>query len=231
MAKITDKGISGLIGSVVLYRMNGKDYIRSKPAKRKRKKGVPVRQENAVFGTVSKYGSRMLKMIADSLPFALKLSTYNSLRGWMCNEYTAYINEPSWELAVKRTSNCQLNPESDLRDFLGIDFTITDTGNGKISIGIPAINPAEVKIRFMAVSSVFGLAPITENIVVDQYEINYNNSTVPANTMLLNTKAATGNIAIVVIALEFETAASGSGLYETDKRWLPTAVVAMGRMK
>ena len=40
-----------------------------------------------------------------------------------------------------------------------------------------------------------------------------------------------GHIAIVVIALEFETLAGGKRVYNIEERWLPAGVIAMGRLQ
>jgi hypothetical protein len=38
MGRVTDKGISGLVGSVVFYTVKGKNFVKGKPEKRKKKR-------------------------------------------------------------------------------------------------------------------------------------------------------------------------------------------------
>jgi hypothetical protein len=240
MGRIKENSISGLVGTVVLYSINGKNYVRSRPRSRKKKRGAHIRPENTVFGTVSTYGTRMIKCMARSFLFPFKLATYNGVRGWMRNQYAVHKDDANWELSAKRNTICQLNPETDLRDFIDLDITVSDNGNGKISVTIPSINPAQdikaplrtqkINIRAIATTSLFrdGLNPV--NFCMDQYSFNYSNASIPSKTILLDTRAAAGDIAIVVVALEFETADTGTGVYNKDIRWLPAAVIAMGRM-
>jgi len=57
----------------------------------------------------------------------------------------------------------------------------------------------------------------------------------PQKKISFNTKAkgrpATGNIAVAVVALEFETKDSGNDRFVKDTKWLPAAIIAMGRTK
>ena len=83
MARVTPEGIRGVVGPVVFYVVDGIGYVKAKPGKRKRKRGQPQDPLNTIFGTVSKYGSKMIKLMKTSFLFPFKRGTYNSLRGWM----------------------------------------------------------------------------------------------------------------------------------------------------
>jgi hypothetical protein len=140
---------------------------------------------------------------------------------------------------------CQLNNDADLRDFIETAITVTDAGNGLINIDIPPMNPAhdlqvppgtkKVNMKWVAVNSPFADVAQHRNQCMEQFVVDYNNNTLPARTITLDTRmenaASANHIAIVVMALEFETAASGTGVYNKETRYLPAAIVAMGRLK
>ena len=241
MAKVTVDGISGLVGTVVMYNMNGKSYVRSRPKQRKKKRGADERPENTIFGIVSKYGTRMIKGISQSFLFPFGLATYNTLRGWMHNQYAAHKDEALWELTAKRNSICQLNPEADLRDFIGMDLLVTDKGNGKLEVLFPSLDPGQdikaplrtknINIKILASTATFGNTAYPNYICLEQYNLDYNGGIVPAKNIVLDTKAITGDIGILLIALEFETKDSGQAIYNTERRWLPAAIIAMGKLK
>jgi hypothetical protein len=65
---------------------------------------------------------------------------------------------------------------------------------------------------------------------MEQYRFSYDENPIAAQEFLLNSPAASGDIALVAMALEFETANSGQGIYLSDQQWLPAAILAMGRL-
>ena len=63
MGRVTKDGISGAVGPVVFYTVDGKNYVMSKRVKNKKKKGEEMDPVNERFGTVSSYGSKMLGLM------------------------------------------------------------------------------------------------------------------------------------------------------------------------
>ena len=59
--------------------------------------------------------------------------------------------------------------------------------------------------------------------------MDYSKKAVPANDIILKLQAQPGDIAMVAVALEYEVA--GESLSLTDPRWLPAALIALGRLK
>lgn len=246
MARKTADGYTGSVGKMVFYTMNGEQYLRTKPGKRKKKRGQVINPKQTAFGAVSKYGSAMAKQLNSHLLFALGRNGYNQLRGWMWNQYTAFAMEPDWEPGAKGNIICGLNAEADLRDFFAAAVRITDNGGGLIDINIPSINPekeitapahtTKVKMKLVLASSGFSnLTGITDNVWMEQYDFDYTDTLLPAKTISINTSShfasISGHIAIIALALEFETAETGRHIYNTEKRWLPAALIAMGRLK
>ena len=239
MGNIKDGNISGLVGNGVFYIMNGKNYIRSKPRKRVKKRGQPPNPITTVFGIVSKNGSMMIRILKTELAFHCGLSTYNNARGWMRNQYAANYNEPGWDLSARHYDMCQLNPDADLRDILFTSIMVTDKGKGKIIVSIPAMDPskemktlpsatASVNIKLVVLHSAFqGTYPYSNK---EEYSFKYNKEAHPAREIIIKTDAPAGNIAIVALALELVNKDATSSR-NTNKEWLPAAIIGMGRLK
>ena len=245
MAVRTALGYSGLVGTVVLYEMNGQQYMRSRPRKRTMKRSKKVIEVTSVFGAVSRYGSAMIGELKGKLLFPFNNLTYNTQRGWMRNQYAAHKNDGAWEIRAKRTLMSQLNPDADLRDFMEAGVTVTDEGAGRVSLEFPSINPVQdlkapprttkVNVKMMLISSSFEESAKPLQCKTTAFSFNFSDNLLPSQKFSFNTKTtrrpATGNIALAVVALEFETTDSGNGSFNKDTRWLPAAIIAMGRTK
>ena len=240
MARVTDQGIIGTVGNLVFYTMNGKRYVRAKPHSKKKKRNKEANPLTTIFGTVSAYGTRMIKEMSKSFLFPFKLGTYNRLRGWMRNQYAARHEDATWLLSARQSGMCQLNEGTDLRDFWKTEITVMDNGNQIILIEIPEFNPTKdlkvplrtmkVNLKLIVVTSPFKEDVTACNICTKQYSFDYSNTPVPAQQFVMQTAAGTGDIALVVMAIEYETSDTGKGVYNTELRWLPAAAIAMGRL-
>ena len=248
MARRSELGYSGLVGTVVMYEMNGKQYMRARPRQRVKKRGKAEKAENTVFGMVSRHGSPMIGEMKNELLFPFGNATYNHIRGWMRLQYGNNAAAPEWELVARTSMMGQLNRDADLRDFTEKAISVKDQGDGLVNIGIPAIVPVKdlkapprtvkVNLKAFVVTSPFNNMGPRQNMTLEQFSFAYGEKQVAAKKLVIDTKdprinltSTSGHIAIVVIALEFETADSGKGLYNTDRRWLPAAVIAMGRLQ
>jgi hypothetical protein len=240
MARLTDKGLAGAVGNLVFYVVDGQTRVRSKGGKRPKKRGEKVNPLNSRFGTVSSYGTGMATMMRPYFLFSFTVVTFNAIRSWMYNQYRLHGEEAVWELQAKTNSMCQLNNQTDWRNYLAVTISVVNNGNGQIGIHIPSFVPArdlqapaqtrQVNLKMMVVTSPFRKAGIQNRFCMEQFRFNYDHTTLAAQDFLLNSQTTAGNVAIVVMAFEFETAASGPGLYVTDLQWLPAAIVAMGRL-
>ncbi|HMJ46494.1 MAG TPA: hypothetical protein VK498_04150, partial [Ferruginibacter sp.] len=211
----------------------------SRPVRRKGKKGEKLHAVLNIFGTVSTYGSAMTRELREHLLFKFKLRTFTHLRGWMRNQYAVNNELPVWELAARNNSMCQLNDAADLRDMLEAQITVTDRGNGTIAINIPSINPlknikapvrtTKVNLKMLATCSPFKGSQYISGFAGENFSFNYSNSEITFPEFILDTKGKLSDIAIVVIAMEFETT-NAEGKFNTEPKWLPAGVIAMGRL-
>ena len=240
MARITKQGITGAIGSVVFYSVNGKNYVMSKRKKeqQKRRRGKGIDPKNEQFGIVSTYGSRMLGLLREHFLFHTGRDAYNRFRGWLKQAYTTRGTDPVWEISIEN-GTCPLSTGADLRDHLRVPVVVQDLGGSVIKVGIPPIDTVRqlkipsravsMRIKALAVSAAFKPRPIIYAIEAQEVIFNLNQNILPAHAFTLALQAEPGDIAIVALALEFKLA--GSELFVTDPKWLPAGVVAAGRLK
>jgi hypothetical protein len=237
MARVTSEGLNGVVGNIIFYIRDGRQYARSMPAPRNKRKNQPASAGTTSFGIVSRFGSEMLVNLSNNLLFKFTLNTYNSARGWMRNQYVANQNA-AWPLLAKGSSMCQLNTAIDLRDFLTVDIAVKDNGGGQVEVTVGEINPirnikaptrtTEVKIKVLAVTSAF--EPKGSEAVKtgkDEFSFSFINKLLPPKSLVLNTRAKTNDMVLVVIAVEYNI----NGLWVSDLQYLPAAIVAMGRME
>lgn len=243
MARVTEQGISGLIGSVVFYSVNGKTFVKSKPHPRTKRRNAPVNPLNSLFGLVSSCGSKMISRISSSFLFSFNRATYNRLRGWMRNQYATHQENEAWEISTIGSGMCQVNEGIDLRDFLKKDISVEDAGGGKIIISVPELNPVkniqapqqtkEVNLKMLVVTSAFrDNTSSPEKLSKLQYNFSYTNTMQSAKNFELLATGSAGDMALIVVALEFnKTAGVENTHYVLDPQWLPAAIIAMGRLK
>lgn len=241
MARVTENGISGMVGNLIFYSVNGKNYVRTRPKARKKKRGEKANPLNTIFGTVSRHGSRMLKMVREEFGFPIKRDVYNLSRGWMRNLYALHKDDATWPFSVRTSGMCQLNPGTDLRDYFKADITVSDSGKGKITVSFPEINPKndikapirtmKVNIKLIAVVSDFETGVHPCRACTEQYSFILDNSPVPAKSFVLQTKAGAGDIGLVMVAMQYETSDVPAGTFNKELRWMPAAIVAMGRLR
>lgn len=236
MATFEDGNLSGSIGNFIFYSRDGKTYVRSKPGRRKKKRGQPADPNKTIFGKVSTQGSRMLNILKRQLLFSFSLGSYNNTRSWMRNQYEGKQQQPQWDICARPNDMCQLNVAADLRDMLFTSIAVSDTGAGKLQVSIPAMNPQQDMKKLPAKTTAVNmklavLYTAFEDIspaymAVEQYQFNYTNTLLPAKDIIIDTKAPAGNLAMVVLAIEPVNAFNN---FTTE--WLPAAIIGMGRIK
>lgn len=238
MGKVTDKGISGAVGNVIYYSYRGINCIRAKPGRRKKKRGHKKDPVNETFGNISTYGSKMLLNIKNKFLFHFGPEPYNRLRGWMSLAFAAKGADRNWHVSTD-SGMCQISNDTDLRDYLKTTVTVSVKGGSAMAVHFPEIIPAahikapprtaKVKIKVIAISSAFRVTGIANGFDIKEFSMDYSKKAVPANDIILKLQAQPGDIAMVAVALEYEVA--GESLSLTDPRWLPAALIALGRLK
>lgn len=237
MARMINDKITGAVGNVIFYSMKGEGYVRSKPGKRKKKRGQTDTIYVSIFRLVSRYGTAMIKQMSNSFLFPFGRDMYNRLRGWMWNKYSDNHGLLQWKLQTGSPYGA-LNPESDLHDLLKVNIIITEDRREGIILSLAGFSPkkqikapmrtVEVNLKFIAVSCSFEKDVPRPGYSMQQLSFAYNDRLVPEQRIVLNTGAKSGDIVMVVVAMEYKI--SGQIGYSKDLRWLPAGVVGMGRV-
>lgn len=234
---MTKDKITGAVGNVIFYSMKGEGYVRSMPGKRKKKRGQTDTIYVSIFRLVSRYGTAMMKQMSNSFLFPFSRDIYNRLRGWMWNKYSDNHALPVWKLETVSPFGA-LNTEAGLHDFLRVNITVSENRREGIVVNLSAFSPKkqikaplrtmEVNMKFIAVSCSFEKEVPRPGYSMEQISLTYNDRVLPEQRIVLNTGAKPGDIAMVVVAMEYKIA--GQIAYSKDLRWLPAGVVGMGRV-
>ncbi|OIR06993.1 hypothetical protein GALL_109000 [mine drainage metagenome] len=240
MARVENGNISGAIGNIVFYTMNGKNYAKAKSTPRKRKKNEPLSPQVQQFSTASFYGTPVLNWLKPQLTFKFKRNTFNDFRKWLGFAIKQHENNASWPLSVANTLLHNINRESEIRDMLLLLPTVTADKTGNISIKFSSFIPVdqikapsgttEVQLKLITVAAPFSNSK--KNCLVQSafYDFSYNQSRLGEKEMILSTRAKTGYMLFVIIAMVFKKAKAGESILVNDTEWLPAAIVAVGKL-
>lgn len=242
MAHMNQEGMSGLIGSLVFYTMNGKSYVRSRPQYTTKKiKELSKSEPAQVFGQVSACVSALLNQLQPNLLFPLKRDAYNQCRSWMLRHYKANKDAVEWRISCLPNDQCQLQTVCDLRDIFRVQVSVEDLGGGKIRVSIPAIDPIQqlgtpprtrkVHIRLMVHDLPFTDRGRFGSSEMAEISIPVSKGIQPASETLLQVKGKKNDLLFLTISLAFETASTKPGTGLADAAWQPAAVLGVGRRK
>ena len=238
MGKVTKDGIIGSVGNLVFYSLDGQNLVRSKPGRRTKKRTKAEKTVNDNFGMASSQSAVMLKVLKMNFLFPVPLLVRNNFCSWFYKSYTLHLKEPVWDLATNMAM-CQLNAAVDLHDFLFAGITVSDRGKSVVAVSIPELIPVKhlkappgtkkVNMKLYAVRSNNETASGYPLLYQQEISFVYNNTPVPARDILMELKVKAGNIIVVAVAIEYETMKGDKA--PTERRWLPAAAVAIGRLK
>lgn len=235
-------GLSGLVGNLVFYTMNGKSYVRSRPeySQRKRKqysKSAPAQ----IFGRISSCASALLNQLQTKLVFSLKRDAYNQFRSWMLRHYKANAGLAEWPISCLPNDQCQLQNACDLRDVFRVQVSAEDLGGGNLRLTIPAWNPVQqlsapphtrkLLIRIMAYDVSFGVRSRIVSSAIADITLPSIKEAQSASETLLQLKGKKDDLLILSLSLAYETFSTNSGTQLADAAWMPAAVMGMGRRK
>ena len=238
MARFENGNLRGSIGKITFYVMGSKNYAKSKPGKRNKKRNAKPDRRQVRFGNASSLGTPIINHLKPYLLFHFKLNTYNDFRGWCCKELPEHDNDAVWDLSVADTALYNINRDADLRDQLLIMPEVLLMEDRKVKISFPSFVPAkkikapaktqQVNIQLLAVSAPISDSRETCHIDTVDFTVDYNKQTVAAKEFLLETGQTAGNLLLIIIALVFITDRIKSTTYVPDVKFLPAAIVAAG---
>jgi hypothetical protein len=242
MARMNQDGLSGLVGNLVFYTMNGKSYVRSRPKYSKTKQKQLSNSGSAqLFGQVSRCASAVLSQLQTKLLFPLKRDAYNQFRSWLLRQYKARAGSAAWPISCMPNDQCQLQSFCDLRDVFRVQVSAEDLGGGQLRIIIPAWNPMlqlsappgtrNLLIRIMACDVSFAARSPIVSSGMAEITLPFTKELQPASETLLQLEGQKDDLLFLSLSLGYETLVTPSGSQLTDTAWLPAAVLGVGRRK
>ena len=235
MAINKNNSLSGLIGPVVVYKLNGKDVIRIRPRKYKKSKA----SQNAAkqFGLASKMSAQLRRQLYRSLEGINQRSMRYRFDGviqeWLRHGKPGDSDSGSLEFSF--IEQFQFNEKTSLAEKLRVRVSITWSRPGKIILNIPAMIP----IRDMAAPQNTELVhwiieasrtslvnpPGQQGYAIANIDIKYNKNAVKAQTLEINFTLKKAELIVVVLALKYTTNRNGDRKILADDKWLPAAVI------
>ncbi len=234
MAKLTEKGLSGRVGPVIYYQMNGKQYVRAFPVYKKKRTSAARKPAATLFGICSRTVSSSAHALQASLPFPFK--SLNIFRGWLYKYYKQHHEQSNWVLGQNFLPPCQLNQEADLRDFLFVPLEIRAVQDGRLHIHVPAFNPVKQIMNPMRAASAC-IAVMVQGLSFGKEQefyfpdekllVDFSDNLSPARDLFFeHASMQPDTVLMVSVALSFQMH-DGSFIKNTD--YLPAAVIGMGR--
>ena len=234
MARIVNNVLHGKVGNLVYYSVNGKNYVRSKPAKGNSKPGIAQKNNRDLFGKISHLSALMRLTLKPYLLIPLTSKAHKKLLGYLFK----IVAKPEGEWKITGKGNiCQLNKSAELDNNFCHWIKITDRGNAVINMGFPEIIPVQqfkaapgttkVNMKVLAVSSSPDAVERPPLLSSRLFSFEYSSVPVPAHEIEFELKAQSGDFLLMVVAIELER--EGGGVY-LEQKWLPVAVVRAGRV-
>lgn len=238
MASIKNGIISGSIGDLVYYSVNGKNYVRSKTKTGIIKSSAGTKKSASAFGLASAVVSPLLKGLATELDFRLTKCARGLMIG---NAYRWFKTNTDWESTILSDFEpcVELNEMISIRKMFNLRIKCNLEDGKDVVLTIPEFNPKRVIITpKITVEVHFKIVLVTVSFSGRQKKIKpYPVSISIANTnhleaarnisFPLQTGAATSFL--VAITMGYTTYAI-AGL-NRDMKWLPAGVLAMGRIQ
>ena len=227
--------LSGKVGTLVMYTMNGKQVIRSLPGSVKQTKAMQARSRN--FGVASR-ASRMLRLqLAPFLPYPKDRVMQNKFTGaiskWLGKrEIAAVVPENN----ITTLAGFSFNAACSLRERWKVQPELLHPSNNLMQLSIPAFIPKEVfsapegtvSVTIQAsVAAVELETGITAGYMNRSIVIPFNDQPAGPYTIDLPVNLQRGNLVITACSLQFYVPGRvvGSTILVEKPGFLPADVV------
>ena len=235
MGKFESNSLQGSVGNLIFYNVNGVTYARTKPAKRKPKRGEPESQQVTAFTTVSKYGTPIIMALKKEIPFPIGRAVYSQVRGWMLNQWKLIQSGGVTGISMESTPMFQLNKEVDIRNCLLLLPNIEQVKDG-ILFKFPSMIPSKhirapkdtkhVFIKMIVLASSFSQQDEGVQVSNVLHSIPFNKTALATAEFTVPLHADEGDVTVVAIGLSYE---NSTGQLYNEAIWQPVALIAMGK--
>jgi len=232
MAINKNNSLSGIVGPVVVYKLNGQDIMRARPRRFKQTKATRAAAKQ--FGLASTISAKLRQQIYKSLEGitqqSMRYRFNKAIQEWLRN------GKPGRGSAIgfSPLEQFQFNEKTSLGEKLKAQVSIDWTRAGKVILNIPvmvpirdiAAPPTTESIQWiLEVSSISLDSPgSTRNDRID-LDIKYTDKSLNAQTHERRFPLKPGELTIVVLALKYTVNKNGDKKILNDEKWLPAGVI------
>lgn len=223
--------VSGQIGNVVFYVVNGVGYARAAAAKVKQTKAT--KKSAQLFGKSKRLGSILRGDITGVLPGLSNRQVMpkfdNAVLQWLRLE-----NLDSRQEKLEYIHGFEFNPKSELSTRFKRPIEVDFNEKGKIHVNIPPFDvPSDIGAPVHTVMLQWHVIASSCKIKDYQYcgyahdklEMPFNPGPAAKQTITLNLEIQKGTVTVVVVALRYVASRRAKVAVLNEPAWLPTAVV------
>jgi hypothetical protein len=234
MAKPTRIILSGKIENLIFYEFRGKPCVRKAPTKVRQTKATKASAK--LFGMAVSMSAELRKALAKILPakakhkYMYRLNTV--LLKWLKEERP---KTPAPSNAFSALHDFSFNEDCSLHSYLRRSVMVDWSKTGPVVVRIPALTPAKDLRAPAKTQSVIWRITIASCAVDNpsaagqqafaEVEMPYENDPVGARSIELPFSLSRGDLAVVVISLQYRVAKSDWTSLLTNSKWLPVDIV------
>ena len=233
MGKQGNMKFIGTVENIIYYQWKNIYAVRTKPTTVKQT-GASIEQSK-LFGMAAHTGAVLRSLLKPALPNAKDRNMMRrfeqAIAGWLrTGAYNS--NEPQNNLPF--ITGFEFNEQSLLQNKCKLPVTVNRTQQNAITVAIPALMPTKdiaapshttkvtIKLRAAACSMSDDNSSSSSG---KQVTIAYNNTLLPAQKIKLPVTPVTGNITLILLALEYTVKKNGVEQILKDLKWLPAGIV------
>lgn len=233
MAITRNNSLSGMVGPVVVYMLNGKNIMRARPSR--------FKQTKATKAAAKQFG------LASGISANLRRQIYRSLEGMTQQSMRYRFNKAilEWLRSGRPATNSgmpgfssleqfQFNEKISLRDRLRAQVSIDWSRAGKIILDIPAMVPNRDIAAPQNTASIQWIIEVARTSLKNQlsvegipptaaFNIKYSGKTINSRRIEIPFVLKPGELTIVVVALRYIINNNPGVL--NDEKWMPTGII------
>lgn len=231
MALNKNDSLTGKMGPVVVYTLNGKQVVRARP--RPHKKSKSSQQAAKQFGLASKISAQLrtqlYKTVHDIPQKNTRYRFDGVIREWLQNGKPASNSRIS---AFSSMQQFQFNEKSSLSERLRVQPSVDWVNAGKIMINLPAMvpmrdmaappNTASIQCIIEAARTLLKNQLIIKELPSAAINIKYSNKTINSQHIQIPFELKAGELIIAVMALRYIT---NNSRVLNDEKWMPAGVI------
>jgi hypothetical protein len=222
--------ITGTIGNVIHYEMNGKFYVRSRPSRVKRT--VNMRKRSGNFGLGAVTGKLLRAGFGTVLTAELERESQARFGGAIAKWLgTALLKNIPQQEAIAVLEDFNFNESTGLRERCKVQATTSINPSGRVVISLPAFVPSQkiaapssctsVQLN-IAVSCCHVAEKMAGGFVTHMVNIPYNDQLYPAMEIELMTDSSAGRLIVAAASLIYHLE---NGKKEQRPVFMPVGII------